>query len=168
MGGAKRPKHIRCAGGAKALRNAGGDEFRKSQVVVRTRADIQNPALEVSNQNRFELEDTNLRRLAEKFVSDEMRPAQENARPQRQLRFLLAPLGGFHARRFCVPAGKTFRRLMGLLRELESLGCIFQRLSRVLVPGLVVFLAVMRGSDAVSVRGKVMELRRSLVPVIAA
>jgi hypothetical protein len=37
-----------------------------------------------------------------------------------------------------------------------------------LVPGLVVFLFVVRCSDTVSVRGKIMELGGSLVPIVAA
>jgi hypothetical protein len=37
-----------------------------------------------------------------------------------------------------------------------------------LVPGLVIFLAVMRSSDTVGVRGKVVELGSSLVPIVSA
>jgi len=36
------------------------------------------------------------------------------------------------------------------------------------VPGLVIFLAVMRRSDTVGVRGKIVELGGSEVPVVSA
>ena len=46
---------------------------------------------------------------------------------------------------------------------LERLGRVFHRLLGVLVPGLVVFLAVMRRGNAMRVRGKLVHLSGSLV-----
>ena len=57
---------------------------------------------------------------------------------------------------------------MSFLCVLVSLGRVFHRLFRKLVSGLVIFLAVMRRSDTVSVRGKIVELGGSEVPVVSA
>lgn len=54
------------------------------------------------------------------------------------------------------------------MRILIRLGGIFHRVFGKFVAGFVVSLAMMRGSDAVRVRGQVMELGGSLVPVVAA
>lgn len=57
---------------------------------------------------------------------------------------------------------------MSLLRVLVSLGRIFHRLPRQLVRGPMIFLAVVRCGDAVSMRSKIVELGGSLVPVVSA
>ena len=55
---------------------------------------------------------------------------------------------------------------MSFLRQLESFVGMLQGLLGMLVPGLVIFLAVMRGSSAMSVGGEFMEFCSSLVRVI--
>ena len=83
-------------------------------------------------------------------------PAGKTA-TQRQL-FLLAWFRACRLSRF----------LVSFLRVLVSLGGVFHRMFGKFVSGLVISLGVMHRSDAVSVRGKVMELGGSLVPVVAA
>jgi hypothetical protein len=55
---------------------------------------------------------------------------------------------------------------MGFLRPLESFIGIFQRLFGMLVSGLVIFFAVVRGGSTVGVCGEFMELGRPSVRVI--
>jgi hypothetical protein len=55
---------------------------------------------------------------------------------------------------------------MRLLRPLEGLLGVLQRLFRKLVPGQVIFLPVVRGGCAVRVRGEFVEFGSSLVRVI--
>ena len=57
---------------------------------------------------------------------------------------------------------------MSFLCVLVSLGRVFHRPFRKFVSGLVIFLSVTRCGDAVGVRGKIMELGGSLVPVVSA
>jgi len=56
--------------------------------------------------------------------------------------------------------------LEGFLRLLVRLGRVFHRLLGVLVPGLVIFLAVMRRGNAMRVRGKLVHLSGSLVRIV--
>jgi hypothetical protein len=62
--------------------------------------------------------------------------------------------------------GKHGGFLKSFLGGLVGLGGVFHRLPRVLVSGLVVFLAVMRGGDTMSVRGKFVQLRSSDVRIL--
>lgn len=55
---------------------------------------------------------------------------------------------------------------MRLLRPLEGLLGVLQRLLRKLVPGQVIFFPVVRGGSAVRVRGEFVEFGSSLVRVI--
>jgi len=55
--------------------------------------------------------------------------------------------------------------LEGFLRLLERLGRVFHGLLGVLVPGLVIFLAVMRRGNAMRVGGKLVHLSGSLVRI---
>ena len=57
---------------------------------------------------------------------------------------------------------------MGILRELISLGRVFQSLLGMLVSGLVIFLAVMCRRYTMGVRRKIVKLGGSLVPVASA
>lgn len=55
---------------------------------------------------------------------------------------------------------------MGFLRELVSLCRVFQGLPGILMPGFVVLLFVVHGSNAMSVCGEIVELCGSLVRVV--
>jgi hypothetical protein len=81
------------------------------------------------------------------------------------LQILLASLDG---RRLCCFSEGACRFLVSFLRILVRLGCEFHRLFGILVSRTVIFLAVMRGSNAVGVRGEVVVLGGSLVPVVSA
>jgi hypothetical protein len=52
---------------------------------------------------------------------------------------------------------------MGLLRGLERFGRVFERLPGMLLACDVIFLAVMRGGDAMGVRGQFVKFSGSLV-----
>ena len=54
---------------------------------------------------------------------------------------------------------------MSFLRKLVGLGGVFQGLPGILVPGHMVFFAVVRGGNPVRVRGEIVELGGSLVHV---
>jgi hypothetical protein len=55
---------------------------------------------------------------------------------------------------------------MSLLRQLESLGGVFQCLPGMLLPGLVIFFSMMRRGSAVRVGGEFMEFGSSLVRIV--
>jgi hypothetical protein len=75
---------------------------------------------------------------------------------------------GFGGRRFIGSAQGVCRFLVSFPRVLVSLGGVFHRVPGKLVSGLVIFLFVMLGGDAVGVRGKIVKLGGSLVPVVSA
>ena len=55
---------------------------------------------------------------------------------------------------------------MGLLRPLERLVGVFQRLFRVFMPGQMIFFPMVRGRSSVRVSGKFVKFGSSLVRVI--
>jgi hypothetical protein len=55
---------------------------------------------------------------------------------------------------------------MSFLRQLESLGGMFQRLPGMFLPGLVIFFSMMRRGRTVRVGGKFMEFGSSLVRIV--
>lgn len=55
---------------------------------------------------------------------------------------------------------------MSFLRQLESLGGMFQRLPGMLLPGLMIFFSMMRRGSAVRVGGEFMEFSSSLVRIV--
>ena len=54
---------------------------------------------------------------------------------------------------------------MSFLRELVSLGGVFQGLPGILVPSHMIFFAVVRRGNTMCVRGEIVELRGSLMHV---
>jgi hypothetical protein len=54
---------------------------------------------------------------------------------------------------------------MGLLRLLESLACVLERLPRQLVPGLMILLSMMYGCGSMRMGGKLVEFCGSLVGI---
>jgi len=52
---------------------------------------------------------------------------------------------------------------MGLLRRLVGFGGVLKGLPRIFVPGLMIFLFVVRSGDSVCVRCEIVKLRCSLV-----
>jgi len=55
---------------------------------------------------------------------------------------------------------------VSFLRQLESFGGVFQCLSGMLLPGLMIFFSMVRRGTAVRVGGKFVELGSSLVRIV--